>query len=154
MSLIRMGHHITQGETASSVFHVLNLLNQHCHEAIFCVSFLQYFNYLYTYKMPGDIKNWVDAHMNCEDIAMNFLVANITGKAPIKVHSVVTPFCVVDVSSLTEQTTISGSDQLSLLVNTASPLLISTSDLVLSVFLGSPQLMNAFPVNSQAEHFN
>lgn len=46
----------------------------------------QYFNYLYTYKMPGDIKNWVDAHMNCEDIAMNFLVANITGKAPIKVH--------------------------------------------------------------------
>lgn len=45
----------------------------------------QYFNYLYTYKMPGDIKNWVDAHMNCEDIAMNFLVANITGKAPIKV---------------------------------------------------------------------
>lgn len=48
---------------------------------------LQYFNYLYTYKMPGDIKNWVDAHMNCEDIAMNFLVANITGKAPIKVHS-------------------------------------------------------------------
>lgn len=47
----------------------------------------QYFNYLYTYKMPGDIKNWVDAHMNCEDIAMNFLVANITGKAPIKVRS-------------------------------------------------------------------
>lgn len=36
--------------------------------------------------MPGDIKNWVDAHMNCEDIAMNFLVANITGKAPIKVR--------------------------------------------------------------------
>lgn len=49
--------------------------------------FTQYFNYLYTYKMPGDIKNWVDAHMNCEDIAMNFLVANITGKAPIKVRS-------------------------------------------------------------------
>lgn len=35
--------------------------------------------------MPGDIKNWVDAHMNCEDIAMNFLVANVTGKAVIKV---------------------------------------------------------------------
>lgn len=46
---------------------------------------LQYFNYLYTYKMPGDIKNWVDAHMNCEDIAMNFLVANVTGKSVIKV---------------------------------------------------------------------
>lgn len=47
----------------------------------------QYFNYLYTYKMPGDIKNWVDAHMNCEDIAMNFLVANVTGKAVIKVRT-------------------------------------------------------------------
>lgn len=35
--------------------------------------------------MPGDIKNWVDAHMNCEDIAMNFLVANVTGKSVIKV---------------------------------------------------------------------
>lgn len=35
--------------------------------------------------MPGDIKEWVDEHMNCEDIAMNFLVANITEKAPIKV---------------------------------------------------------------------
>ncbi|XP_054017390.1 exostosin-2 isoform X2 [Dryobates pubescens] len=45
----------------------------------------EYFNYLYTYKMPGDIKNWVDAHMNCEDIAMNFLVANVTGKSVIKV---------------------------------------------------------------------
>lgn len=45
----------------------------------------QYFNYLYTYKMPGDIKNWVDAHMNCEDIAMNFLVSHITRKPPIKV---------------------------------------------------------------------
>lgn len=31
-----------------------------------------FFNYLYTYKMPGDIKNWVDAHMNCEDIAKEF----------------------------------------------------------------------------------
>ncbi|KAL5009577.1 hypothetical protein ScPMuIL_011882 [Solemya velum] len=45
----------------------------------------KYFSYLYTYSMPGNIKAWVDDHMNCEDIAMNFLVANITGKAPIKV---------------------------------------------------------------------
>lgn len=45
----------------------------------------KYWNYLYTKAMPGDIKEWVDEHMNCEDIAMNFLVANITGKAPIKV---------------------------------------------------------------------
>lgn len=40
---------------------------------------------MYTTAMPGDIREWVDEHMNCEDIAMNFLVANITGKAPIKV---------------------------------------------------------------------
>ncbi|KAL0275447.1 UNVERIFIED_CONTAM: hypothetical protein PYX00_003286 [Menopon gallinae] len=45
----------------------------------------KYWNYLYTTAMPGDIKQWVDNHMNCEDIAMNFLVANVTRKAPIKV---------------------------------------------------------------------
>jgi len=45
----------------------------------------QYWNYMYTTAMPGDIKEWVDEHMNCEDIAMNFLIANITGKAPLKV---------------------------------------------------------------------
>ncbi|XP_076544829.1 exostosin glycosyltransferase sotv isoform X1 [Osmia lignaria lignaria] len=45
----------------------------------------KYWNYMYTTAMPGDIKEWVDDHMNCEDIAMNFLVANITRKAPIKV---------------------------------------------------------------------
>ncbi|XP_076667121.1 exostosin glycosyltransferase sotv [Andrena cerasifolii] len=45
----------------------------------------KYWNYMYTTAMPGDIKEWVDEHMNCEDIAMNFLVANITRKAPIKV---------------------------------------------------------------------
>lgn len=45
----------------------------------------KYYNYLYTNAMPGNIKSWVDEHMNCEDIAFNFLVANTTGKAPIKV---------------------------------------------------------------------
>ena len=35
--------------------------------------------------MSKKIKTWVDEHMNCEDIAMNFLVANYTGKPPIKV---------------------------------------------------------------------
>ena len=49
------------------------------------LSSFQYFSNLYTYSMPGNIKSWVDDHMNCEDIAMNFLMANITGKAPIKV---------------------------------------------------------------------
>lgn len=37
-------------------------------------------------SMPDEIKQWVDNHMNCEDIAMNFLVANVTNKAPIKVN--------------------------------------------------------------------
>ncbi|XP_050417869.1 exostosin-2 [Patella vulgata] len=45
----------------------------------------KYFSYLYTNSMPGNMKLWVDDHMNCEDIAMNFLMANMTGKAPIKV---------------------------------------------------------------------
>jgi len=45
----------------------------------------KYWSYAYTSSMPGNIKEWVDDHMNCEDIAMNFLVANMTGKAPIKV---------------------------------------------------------------------
>lgn len=35
--------------------------------------------------MPKELKTWVDDHMNCEDIAMNFLISNVTGKAAIKV---------------------------------------------------------------------
>jgi len=42
--------------------------------------------------MPSDIKQWVDDHMNCEDIAMNFLVSNTTNKAPIKV---ITKYCLI-----------------------------------------------------------
>ncbi|XP_053678968.1 exostosin-2 [Anopheles nili] len=45
----------------------------------------KYWSYMYTNAMPGNIKEWVDEHMNCEDIAMNFLVSNITNKPPIKV---------------------------------------------------------------------
>ncbi|EDW01874.1 GH20211 [Drosophila grimshawi] len=45
----------------------------------------KYWSHMYTYAMPGDIKHWVDEHMNCEDIAMNFLVANLTNNPPIKV---------------------------------------------------------------------
>lgn len=45
----------------------------------------KYWSHMYTNAMPGNIKDWVDDHMNCEDIAMNFLVANITNKPPIKV---------------------------------------------------------------------
>jgi len=72
----------------------------------------RYYNYVYSTSMPGDIKTWVDDHMNCEDIAMNFLVANITGKAPIKVaprKKFKCPECVnmemlsVDLSHMTER---------------------------------------------------
>lgn len=45
----------------------------------------KYWSYAYTNQMPVEIKEWVDDHMNCEDIAMNFLVANFTRKPPIKV---------------------------------------------------------------------
>ncbi|ELU10993.1 hypothetical protein CAPTEDRAFT_157657 [Capitella teleta] len=45
----------------------------------------KYYSYVYTNSLPGNIKTWVDDMINCEDIAMNFLIANLTGKASIKV---------------------------------------------------------------------
>ncbi|KAL9877122.1 exostosin glycosyltransferase sotv isoform 1-T4 [Glossina fuscipes fuscipes] len=45
----------------------------------------KYWSYMYTYRMPPIIKQIVDSRMNCEDIAMNFLIANVTNKPPIKV---------------------------------------------------------------------
>ncbi|XP_033726991.1 exostosin-like 3 [Pecten maximus] len=47
----------------------------------------KYYAYLYTYSMPQAIRNKVDEFINCEDIAMNFLVSHITRKPPIKVTS-------------------------------------------------------------------
>lgn len=35
--------------------------------------------------MPQPIRDMVDEYINCEDIAMNFLVSHITRKPPIKV---------------------------------------------------------------------
>lgn len=61
---------------------IINLFNKHNFEFY---TFIQYWNQAYTYIMPNIIKQWVDEHMNCEDIAMNFLVSNTTNKAPIKV---------------------------------------------------------------------
>jgi len=48
----------------------------------------KYWHYLYSAApSPGqaEIRDWVDLHLNCEDIAFNLMVANATGKAPIKV---------------------------------------------------------------------
>ena len=44
-----------------------------------------YYNYLYTFKTPQGAVKWVDDQMNCEDILMNFIIANQTNKTPIKV---------------------------------------------------------------------
>ncbi|XP_044306209.1 exostosin-like 3 [Varanus komodoensis] len=49
--------------------------------------FHKYYAYLYSYVMPQAIRDMVDEYINCEDIAMNFLVSHITRKPPIKVTS-------------------------------------------------------------------
>lgn len=36
--------------------------------------------------MPQQIRDKVDEYMNCEDIAMNFLVSHVTRKPPVKVR--------------------------------------------------------------------
>lgn len=40
---------------------------------------------MYTYEMSQAIRDKVDELMNCEDIAMNFLIAHVTQKPPVKV---------------------------------------------------------------------
>uniref|UniRef100_A0A182JJ75 glucuronosyl-galactosyl-proteoglycan 4-alpha-N-acetylglucosaminyltransferase n=1 Tax=Anopheles atroparvus TaxID=41427 RepID=A0A182JJ75_ANOAO len=47
----------------------------------------KYYTYLYTYTLPQAIRDKVDEYMNCEDIAMNFLVSHVTRKPPVKVTS-------------------------------------------------------------------
>lgn len=49
--------------------------------------FHKYYAYLYTNSMPQVVRDIVDDYVNCEDIAMNFLVSSITRKPPIKVTS-------------------------------------------------------------------
>lgn len=53
---------------------------------LLCLSLLQYYAYLYSYVMPQAIRDMVDEYINCEDIAMNFLVSHLTRKPPIKVR--------------------------------------------------------------------
>ncbi|MFH4973533.1 hypothetical protein AB6A40_000242 [Gnathostoma spinigerum] len=40
--------------------------------------------YIYSYSMPAVIREKVDEIMNCEDVAMNFLVSHLTRSPPIK----------------------------------------------------------------------
>ena len=49
----------------------------------------KYYLYMYTYYLPQAIRDLVDEYMNCEDIAMNFLVSHITRKPPVKVRIIV-----------------------------------------------------------------
>ena len=44
-----------------------------------------YYNHVYTFQTPQGAVKWVDDQMNCEDILMNFVIANQTNKTPIKV---------------------------------------------------------------------
>ena len=46
-----------------------------------------YYLHLYSSWLPASIRRVVDEFMNCEDIAMNFLVAHISRQPPIKVTS-------------------------------------------------------------------
>ncbi|CAH8482305.1 unnamed protein product [Heterobilharzia americana] len=47
--------------------------------------FHKYYTFAYTWEMSLDIRKMVDSYFNCEDIAMNFLIAHITRKPPLKV---------------------------------------------------------------------
>ncbi|KAL5967737.1 Exostosin-like 3 [Taenia solium] len=45
----------------------------------------RYYLHAYSIEMPAQIREIVDAELNCEDIAMNFLVSHVTRKPPLKV---------------------------------------------------------------------
>ncbi|KAK3914714.1 Exostosin-3 [Frankliniella fusca] len=47
----------------------------------------KHYLYLYSNWLPQAIRDKVDQYMNCEDLAMNFLVSHITKKPPVKVTS-------------------------------------------------------------------
>ena len=42
----------------------------------------QYFH-AYTYQLPPEVHTFIDESRNCEDIAMQFLVSNMTGMPPV-----------------------------------------------------------------------
>ena len=47
----------------------------------------KYYSYAYSQFMPQAIRDKVDEFMNCEDLAMNFLISHMTREAPVKVTS-------------------------------------------------------------------
>jgi alpha-1,4-N-acetylglucosaminyltransferase EXTL3 len=53
----------------------------------------KYYSYLYTSWQPQEVRDMIDEYMNCEDIAMNFLISHITRKPPLKVGARMTFPC-------------------------------------------------------------
>ena len=47
------------------------------------LSVLQFYSYMYSFEMAPSIRQKVHEFMNCEDIAMAFLVAHTIRKPPI-----------------------------------------------------------------------
>lgn len=45
----------------------------------------KHYMHLYSNWLPQAIRDKVDEYMNCEDIAMNFLISHLTRKPPVKV---------------------------------------------------------------------
>ncbi|KAK7089923.1 hypothetical protein V1264_009802 [Littorina saxatilis] len=55
--------------------------------------FHAYYLFMYSYVMPEGVRNHISKRMNCEDIAMNFLVAHLTRRPPIKVKAPWKSYC-------------------------------------------------------------
>jgi len=62
---------------------------------------LQYYMFVYSYVMPQAIRDKVDEYLNCEDLAMNFLVSHITRKPPIKVQQISPHFASTTATTIT-----------------------------------------------------
>ncbi|XP_010256615.1 PREDICTED: glycosyltransferase family 64 protein C4 isoform X2 [Nelumbo nucifera] len=56
--------------------------------------------YLYTHEIPASIREYITKNRNCEDIAMSFLVANVTGAPPIWVKGKIFEIGSTGISSL------------------------------------------------------
>ena len=54
----------------------------------------------YTCLLPGEMQAFVDANMNCEDIALNFIISALTGKPPVHVYHVTTDYGVQQVDGI------------------------------------------------------
>ncbi len=64
--------------------------------------FHKYYSYVYTHLLPKEVHQRVDEYMNCEDLAMNYLISHLTRKPPIKVTTKWTFRCPECPVSLTE----------------------------------------------------